>query len=153
MVRCCVGNVINIFGYSFIMVFTLDNTSLLYLIIILFVVQFFIMRYYTTSVVEDCCHKNNRKIVKKLSSQISTTFDQYMGNRSGGSKTEQPKDQDRKKHKTVRINETVRPPVEKNDADSVEDPADSVDKDDQIDREQPDEHEGEGDDEGDEGDD
>jgi hypothetical protein len=59
--------------------FTLDNYTLLYIIIALFVVQLLVTRYYVQWSIEDSGHTNNKKIIKKLSGQINSTFDQYMG--------------------------------------------------------------------------
>jgi hypothetical protein len=59
--------------------FTLDNQTLLYIVIALFIVQFLVTRYYVNSAVEDGVHKNNKKMIKKLTHQIGSTFDHYVG--------------------------------------------------------------------------
>jgi len=60
----------------------MENYTLLYIIVALFVLQFIVMRYYVQSSIEDNNSRNNKKIIKKLSGQISSTFDQYLGGSS-----------------------------------------------------------------------
>jgi hypothetical protein len=84
----CVKSVTNIIQCSFIMPFTLDNQTILYIIIALFVVQFLVMRYYVQSTIEASNQKNNKKIVKNLTHQIKSTFDQYMGNGAWNSRND-----------------------------------------------------------------
>jgi len=100
------------------MAFTLDNQTLLYILIVLFVVQLFIMRYYVQSSIEENNNKNNKKVIKKLTGQISATFDQYMG----GNRHLQEKmsDEEMYRKRTSR----------RDDIDSIEDPAENVEGDD-----------------------
>lgn len=62
----------------------MENYTLLYIILALFVIQFIVMRYYVQSSIEDNNSRNNKKIIKKLSGQISSTFDQYLGRSTEG---------------------------------------------------------------------
>lgn len=101
------------------MAYTLDNQTLLYIIIAFFVVQLLVMRYYVQTSIEESNHKNNKKVVKKLTGQISATFDQYMGqNRQA------PPQQERGREDAP----DRRRPARRDDMDSVEDPAEDVEE-------------------------
>lgn len=110
--------------------FTMDNQTLLIIMIVLFVLQFLIMRYYVQSTIEENNHKNNKKIIKRLTEQISTTFDQYMGGdprhtnvqqapgqylRTSGVSRQQNYGEKERSRKTE-------------DVDSIEDPAEHIDE-------------------------
>jgi len=103
--------------------FALDNQNLLYIIIALFVVlivQLFVMRWYVNASIEDAQHKNNKKIVKRVTDQIGSTFDRYMG--GGNSKHPSQSRQDTQNGvQRVRRNKY-------RDMDSIDDPADDVDE-------------------------
>src|SRR5437016_1418202 len=104
------------------MTFPFDNQTLLYVIIAFFVVQIFITRYYVNTSIEDNNRINNKKIIKKISGQVSTTFDQYMGNRlkSNPDVHQEKPHHDRNQHANHK-----RP----YDMDSIVDPAENVDDD------------------------
>lgn len=96
------------------MKFSLDSQTILYVVIGLFFVQLFIMRYYVGSSIEESHHRNNKKLIKKISTQIDSTFDRYMGNRS--EQTQLYSHQNRTERQ------------EYNDIDSINDPAEDIDR-------------------------
>ena len=102
--------------------FKLENHTLLYIIIAFFVVQLLVMRYYVQSSIEDSNHKNNKKIVKKLTGQISTTFDQYMGGNRLPNRVQDVMERE--------DGMGQRRPDRREDVDSIEDPAENVEEDD-----------------------
>lgn len=119
------------------MAFTLDNQTLLYIILILCVVQFVVMRYYVQSSVDDSISRNNKKITKKISSQIGTTFDKYMG--SASTSVHRGHDQD------ADYQEYEHPPQRRHsghhrrsrvDEDSIDDPAEDIEEELDPDQEQ-----------------
>lgn len=104
------------------MAFTLDNHTLLYIIIALFVVQLLVMRYYVNSSIDDANHKNTKKIIKKLSGQISVTFDQYMGNNKQNVQQEKEYvDRRRVENRRVESRQVIN-----NIDDSIDDPAEDI---------------------------
>ena len=98
--------------------FALDNQILLYIIIALFIVQFFVMRWYVQASIEDSQHKNNKKIVKRVTDQIGSTFDRYMG---GGVKPSTSRQDTQNGVQRVRRNKY-------REMDSIDDPADDIDE-------------------------
>jgi beta-lactamase regulating signal transducer with metallopeptidase domain len=94
----------------------MENQTLLYIIIGVFIVQFLILRYYVLNTVEKENKKNNKRLIKKVSKQINSTFDKYMGNSIG----------------IDNISNIQQPIVSQNndniDIDSIDDPADDIDE-------------------------
>lgn len=87
----------------------LDNQVLLYIIAIVFIIQFIITKYYVSYNIDTAMKKNNKRLIKKLSGQINSTFDEYMGSNN----TEQVIHQS--------------PNNNNNDLDSIDDPANNED--------------------------
>ena len=98
------------------MAYTLDNQALMYIIIALFVIQYLAMRYYVQTSIEEHKHKNNKKVIKKVTDQNSTTFDQYMG--KNGSYQH-----DTGHNITPVSKRSIQRQRQRNDVDSIEDPA------------------------------
>lgn len=108
--------------------FTLDNYTLLYIIIALFIVQLLITRYYVISTVEASEHTNNKRIVRKLSGQINSTFDQYMGGHNDNQEKQVPmRVQRRSKHEI----DSIEDPAEDYDENNIQDEQDDRDEDDE----------------------
>lgn len=110
------------------MAFTLDNQTLLYIIIALFIVNFFVMTYYVKSSIEGYQQENNKKLVKKLTGQIGSTFEQYMGkNKNTSEMVSDPRHANmqsdmRHEHMRGQINRKY----SGQDMDSINDPADDI---------------------------
>lgn len=105
--------------------FTFDNQTLLYIIIALFIVQIFVMRYYVQSSIEASQQDNNKKLIKRLTGQIGSTFEQYMGNQNKQHQIRQEMVSD-PKYSNIR-GEMGRRSNRNQDMDSINDPADDVD--------------------------
>lgn len=60
------------------MLLALNNQTLLFIIIAVFIIQIIIMKYYVQSYVSEDLDKNNKRMIKKISNQIDSTFDQYI---------------------------------------------------------------------------
>ena len=57
----------------------IENQTLFFIIIGVFIVQFLVIRYYVLNTIEQENRINNKKMIKKVSNQINSTFDEYMG--------------------------------------------------------------------------
>lgn len=106
------------------MTFTLDNQTLLYIVIALLIVNFLIMRYYLLSLVEDQQNKNNKRIIKKVSMQLSSTLDQYLGNTTN----HQMRHIDNMRCANGQCRVVRRPTLVPQESDSVDDPAENGDE-------------------------
>jgi hypothetical protein len=95
----------------------IENQTILYIIIAILIFQVIATRYYVLNTIEQENRKNNKKLIKKLSKQINTTFDEYMGN-SGTPNT------------MTQMNNIHNRPTNQNtiDDDSIDDPIDDIDE-------------------------
>jgi len=97
-----------------------DNQTLLYIIICICVIQFFIMRYYVLNTIEQENKKNNRRLIKKVSKQINTTFDEYIGvSNNGNTMSQLQPEQETNQHHINQNNA---------DIDSIDDPVDELEE-------------------------
>ena len=96
----------------------LDNQVLLYIIAIVFIIQFIITKYYVSYNIDTAMKKNNKRLIKKLSGQINSTFDEYMG-----PNTEHIIQQDQDPQQEYNTHNTVN----NDDVDSIDDPASNDD--------------------------
>lgn len=96
----------------------IENQTLLYIILGVFVVHLLVMRYYVIYTVEKENKKSNKRLIKKVSKQINTTFEQYMGRSDMVDTT--PENIDNACSHNVYHNT--------NDIDSIEDPIDEMDE-------------------------
>lgn len=92
------------------MTFLEDNKTILILLSIIIVLQILAIRYYVASSIEDAQSRNNKKIIKKITGEINTTFDQYIG---------QPKQIEQN------YQQEYHPSQNHRDIDSINDPADN----------------------------
>ena len=90
------------------------------------------MRYYVQLSIEDNNHKNNKKVIKKLTGQISATFDQYLGKNGNGNMNRQPPLQQKRGYDDGGGDDRRRL-NRRHDMDSVEDPAEDVEEEDHQD--------------------
>lgn len=58
--------------------FTFETQIILLVVIVLFAIQYAFWKYQLNSFVEVEIHKNNKKMIKKMTDQISASFEQYL---------------------------------------------------------------------------